>query len=394
MKLSNYRTLFDLDPSVTYLNSGTHSITPRSILEAVTRYQRDYEKNPTRKLFEAWGNLWETQKILGQFFKADPRDLIIAVNITWPMNVFIQGVKLDSGAIAISDCEYGAMVNICKMRCEREKRELQTIRIPATPEDLAGLSISDWVQKVVSQFTSQTRLFLISHVTTGNSLKIPLLELAKETRKRGVILIVDGAHAPGAFDLDISQWDDVDFYGGNLHKWFLGPKGTAFGWVNKRHQDQLEPLAGGWMTFESFPPFDAFGGGSRFAQRFCVCGSIDFAPFFAIGETIDFWNEQGKENIFESIRSIRNFTEEAALGNGFKLVSPRAGDFAGPSVTLDSNSAIKKEGYGWIEKFQTETGVQLAAPAFRGEARLRVAGHIHNTNEEIIRTFELLKKRF
>ena len=45
----------------------------------------------------------------------------------------------------------------------------------------------------------------------------------------------------GALPLDFKRFDDVDFYGGNLHKWVMGPKGTGFGWVHPRHQKSLEP---------------------------------------------------------------------------------------------------------------------------------------------------------
>ena len=50
-----------------YLNSGSHSITPSPILDAVQRYQREYEMNPTMGLFGAYDRLWKVQCRVAKF---------------------------------------------------------------------------------------------------------------------------------------------------------------------------------------------------------------------------------------------------------------------------------------------------------------------------------------
>ena len=54
-------------------------------------------------------------------------------------------------------------------------------------------------------------------------------------------VLVDGAHAVGALDLDIPSLG-VDFYTANLHKWLCTPKGTAFLWVAPSQQPHIRPL--------------------------------------------------------------------------------------------------------------------------------------------------------
>src|SRR5687767_4317170 len=111
------REEFDLDPKVIYLNSGTHSIVPKKVLEAVQRYQKEYEKNPTHSLFKAWGELWEVQKELARYFNADPKDIFLRPNITAVLNAFVLGLPLEKKSeILISDLEYGAITNLCRFR--------------------------------------------------------------------------------------------------------------------------------------------------------------------------------------------------------------------------------------------------------------------------------------
>ncbi|MCX7977864.1 MAG: aminotransferase class V-fold PLP-dependent enzyme, partial [Bdellovibrionaceae bacterium] len=136
--------------------------------------------------------------------------------------------------------------------------------------------------------------------------RVPIALLGKHTRRRGVLLAVDGAHGPGAFHLDFSELEDVDFYGGNLHKWMMGPKGTGFGWLPKRHRDKLRPVMAGWTTFETPIPFQGFGGGDRHCARMLMAYCLDFANFFALSDLIDWWRAQGPERIFQALRENRN----------------------------------------------------------------------------------------
>jgi len=57
---------------------------------------------------------------------------------------------------------------------------------------------------------------------------LPARELCQLARRRGVLTVVDGAHAPAMVPVDIDSLG-CDFYGGNCHKWLLAPIGSGFG---------------------------------------------------------------------------------------------------------------------------------------------------------------------
>ncbi len=230
-----------------------------------------------------WGRLWEAQKRLGAFFRADPKSLFLRQNVTEAMNAFILGIPLPMGSeILLSDLEYQAVENICRYRAERDGLTLRKFHVPVpeagrmTPKEFADL--------VASELRPETGLLVLSHVFTGNGMVLPIAEIAARAREQGVLFAVDGAHAAGALDLDFGVLENVDFYGTNLHKWMLGPKGTGFGWVSPRHHEALRPLEAGWATFESPNDYKAFGDGARFPARFLMQGCRNFGPFFAIEE--------------------------------------------------------------------------------------------------------------
>ena len=90
------------------------------------------ERNPTQGLIESWGRLWEVQKRLGAFFNADPGNLFLRANVTEALNEIILGMPLQPGReILLSAYEYGAIQNICRYRCEKEKRSLRQFQLPS-----------------------------------------------------------------------------------------------------------------------------------------------------------------------------------------------------------------------------------------------------------------------
>ncbi|MBY0470444.1 aminotransferase class V-fold PLP-dependent enzyme [bacterium] len=385
---------FDLDPSLTYLNSGTHSICPRSVTQAWIRHLQEYEKNPTASLFNAWGRLWDIQTEVAKFFGADPKDLILRSNITQVMNLFILGLEIPKGSeILLTDLEYGAVENICRFRAERDGLKLRKVHLPSHAQEYEGLPPQSLAQKLAAEIRPETKIFVVSHVMTGNGLVLPLAELARETRKKGVMLIVDGAHAPGSLPLNLSALEDVDFYGGNLHKWMLAPKGTSFGWVPKRNQAKLQLQAAGWTTFEIQTPFDRFAEKNKFTNQHLMVGCYDFAPFFALHETFAFWNDHQPQKIFSRIQQLQYFAEDlVAKKLGWELASPPRGPFRGPLLAFHLPQALAQMGWNLMGDLFLKHQIQLATPKIHDTHVLRFSPHIHNTEADIEKAVSILHK--
>src|SRR5207344_3061991 len=101
------------------------------------------------------------------------------------------------------------------------------------------------VDAAIKAMSSRTRLFFFSHVLSPTGLVLPAERLCVEARKRGILTVVDGAHAPVMIPLDVSAVG-ADFYTGNCHKWMLAPSGAGFLVVRPGNEDRLEPLHVSW----------------------------------------------------------------------------------------------------------------------------------------------------
>lgn len=227
-----------LEPDVTFLNHGSFGAAPRAVLEAQGRLRQHLEAEPVRFfLRELEGLLDEARARLARFVGAQPDQLVFVPNATTGVNTALASLELGAGdELLVTDHEYPACRNAVTSLAARTGAHVAVARIPfpiAHPPDA--------VEAILATVTPHTRAALIDHVTSQTGLVLPAAEIVEALHRRGVRVIVDGAHAPGMLELDL---DDLgaDLYTGNLHKWVCAPKGAAFLYVRDPDRRPVRPL--------------------------------------------------------------------------------------------------------------------------------------------------------
>lgn len=394
MRLEKY---FRPEPSLIYLNAGTLSRVPLPILDAKLEYLRAYEVNPTRSLFSTWGQLWKTQIRFASWLGVEAKDLFLRTNVTMALNDLILGFPLRGGdEILASDLEYGAIINICRLKALNEKASLRLLPLAGYLNSVGPLHLKSagdlLIDYLVSQITPQTKMLLISHVFSLNGLIVPLERLAEETSRRGIYLVVDGAHAVGALPLIGSTFSNVDAYAGNLHKWMMAPKGSGFAWVHPRRQGELRPLQGSWTVFETPQSQEEFAPGHRFASQMLHSSCQDFSSWFAIKDTCDFWDQVGSETIRSRIDFLKNKIRNGLRELGWQDLTSLGKDwgpltsFAAPEIVL------RRYGSKIIQGLLSEFSIQIhSPPSPSGQMTIRFSPSLHNSDEDIDRALEVFK---
>ena len=227
-----------LDPDITFLNHGSFGAAPRAVLEAQGRLRQRLEAEPVRFfLRELEGLLDEARARLARFVGAQTDQLVFVPNATTGVNTALASLDLGAGdELLVTDHEYPACRNAVTSLAARTGAHVTVARIPfpiAHPPNA--------VEAILAAVTPRTRAALIDHVTSQTGLVLPAAEIVDALRRRGVRVIVDGAHAPGMLELDL---DDLgaDLYTGNLHKWVCAPKGAAFLYVRDPDRRPVRPL--------------------------------------------------------------------------------------------------------------------------------------------------------
>lgn len=270
-----------LRPGVAFLNHGSYGACPRPVFETYQRWQRELEGEPVEFLARRLGGLLaEARAALATYLGADANDLVFVPNATYAMNIVARSLDLRPGDEVLgTDHEYGAVERTWRFVCGRSGAEYRSVAVTlpiTTPEAL--------VEQVWSGVTDRTRALVVSHITSPTALIFPVAELCRRARARGILCVIDGAHAPGQIDLDLEAID-ADFYMGNCHKWLCAPKGAAFLHARPERQPLLTPLVVSW-GWEAREP-----GPSPFQDFFGWTGTHDPSAYLSVPAAIAFQAE-------------------------------------------------------------------------------------------------------
>jgi len=275
---------FLLDPDIVFLNHGSFGATPRPVFEVYQQWQRELERQPVEFLGRrARFLLEEARSALADYVHCRPDEIVYTTNPTAAINLIVRSLDLQPGdEILSTDHEYGALERTWHFICRKTGAVFrqQPIPLPVTSQD-------DFVETFWAGVTPKTRIIFISQITSPTALIFPVAQICHKARQAGIMIIVDGAHAPGQVPLDLEALG-ADFYTGACHKWLMAPKGSAFLYARAEHHGWLEPLIVSW-GYESEPDFST---GNRFLDYYQWLGTRDLAPFLAVPAAIEFQRRQ------------------------------------------------------------------------------------------------------
>ncbi|RMG41773.1 MAG: aminotransferase class V-fold PLP-dependent enzyme [Candidatus Dadabacteria bacterium] len=374
------RDKFLLRDDIIYLNHGSFGATPRYIFDKYIELQRELESEPCEFLLRRGsGLLKEARLLLSGFLNCDASDIVAVHNATTAVNIVARSIELGPGdEVLTTNHEYGACDRVFRYLSRKEGFNYRRVEIK-TP--LPGSA--EFVDTVSSAFTERTRLLFLSHITSPTGLVFPVEEVIQLARERGILTLIDGAHVPGHIELDLRALKP-DFYTGNLYKWLLTPKGSAFLYADKGVQDLLEPLVVSW-GYEPEEP-----GESYFQDLFEWQGTDDICPFLSVKAALEFRNEHNLPELQKECRRvilalaerIRSelgfsllFTDESQLGQMLAFELPAGSD---PKAIQD-------------ELFYHDK-IEIPARLWEGCPVMRVSYHVYNSPEDLDKLIEALKR--
>ena len=304
---------FLLDPEYIYLNHGSFGATPRKVFERYQGLQRELESQPVAFLDRQFqSRMDDARRCLAEFLNTNPDRLVYVSNATTAVNIVARNLPLGPGDEVLStDHEYGAMDRTWQFLASRQgfKYVRQPISIPIP-------NSSHILDQFWEGVTSNTRVIFLSHITSPTALIFPIKEICTEAKARGILTVIDGAHAPGQIPVDLADLD-ADFYAGNLHKWLCAPKGAGFLYAHPDHHACLDPLIVSWGWKSEKP------GPSLLIDHHEWQGTRDPAAWLAVPEAIQFQDTYHWDTIRQSCHKLAvetqarlvEFTGEPAIVN-------------------------------------------------------------------------------
>jgi cysteine desulfurase/selenocysteine lyase len=375
-----------------YFDNANTAQKPASVIAAVDDFYRRHNANVARAVHtlgeEATAAYEATRDKLARFLNATSRDeLVFTSGTTQAINLVAYSFALPrlrpGDEILVTQMEHHANIVPWQLMCERTGAKLKVA--PITP---AGELI---VEKFVELLTPQVKLACVAHVSNVIGTVNPVAELAREARRRGIPLLVDGSQAAPHMPLDL-QALGCDFYAITGHKLF-GPTGTGVLWAKRVHLEAMPPFFGGGEMIRTVS-FDK----TTFADpphKF-EAGTPNIAGFVGLGAALDYIESIGRERIaayeqellgyatdaLKAVTGLRLFGEarHKAAVLSFLIEGVHAHDLA---TLLDHEGVAVRSGHHCAHPLMQFYGVPATA---------RASLAFYNTRDEVDRFVAALAK--
>ncbi len=376
---------FLLRDDVVFLNHGSFGACPRPVFAAYQDWQRELEYQPVEFLGRRYSELMrETHEAVAPELGASPDDFVWVTNATLGLNIVLQSLKLQPGdEIVTSDHEYAALDKTLAYVAQRTGARIVVANIP-----LPLVSEDQFTQAVLDAITPRTRVLFISHITSPTALLFPIGKIVAHCRDKGIITVIDGAHAPGHIRLDLDALG-ADFYSGNFHKWLMTPKGSAFLHARREMQHLIDPLvvSHGWTETINEPGAKGAFGNTPFLDTLEVQGTRDPAAFLAVPAAIAFRKEHDWDAVAGQCALLaRRTAERFSTLTGLDLLSASA--FSAPQMAALPLPACDTESVQLALRQRYRMEIPVFSWQDRHIARLSVQGY--NSPEQLDRLIEAL----
>ena len=361
------------------LNAGTMSPTPLPVLEEVARLRRLQAAGPSDFLWRQGPALLERSRgRLAEYLSCRRDELLLLSNVTWGLNVVAGSLDLPSGSeILTTDHEYGAMDLMWRRLSERRGWRVGRVALP-----YRGESAGEIVRAFESAFTPRTRVLFFSHVTSTTGLVLPAGRLCRLARRRGVLSVIDGAHAPGMIPVDLRKIG-ADFYAANCHKWMMAPATVGFLHARRPLREMLQPpiTSWGWGYEPRLAHRPTPWGGTHWQQCHEFHGCEDRTPQMVLAATLDFRKRLGGDQaVAERCRELAAHARRRLVELGLTPATPQKAELSGALVAGEFDSPDQAPPDHWLwNNYRIECPITRSP----GRAFLRISAAWFVTHREI-----------
>lgn len=282
---------YSVNPAIINLNNGGVCPAPKVVQEAVDRYNKMANEGPSYYMWRIMDMGREPlREKLADLAGCDANEIAVNRNSTEALNTVIYGLDLKKGDEVIgTKQDYPNMIQAWRQRALREGVVYKQISFDFPVENDEQI-----VNGFEAAITPQTKVLHITHVINWVGQIMPVKKIAQMAHKKGIEVLVDGAHSFGLLNFKIPDLE-CDYFGTSLHKFLSAPIGSGMLWIKK---EKIEKI---WPLLCNDKPHSAD------IRKFETLGTRSFPIEQGIGEAINFHNAIGSARKQERIQYLKNY---------------------------------------------------------------------------------------
>ena len=285
-----------------YLDSAASSQKPYSVLKSINEAYSNHYANIHRGVYrlsqEATDMHEDAREIVKNFINANSvREIIFVRGATEAINLVASTVadtKIEEGdEIILSRLEHHS--NIVPWQIVAKEHNA-VIKIAESDEN-GEVSL----ESVFKNVTSKTKFISITHISNAIGSIIPVKEICKEAKSRGIYTLIDGCQAAPILEVDVQDME-CDFYVFSGHKTY-GPTGIGVLYGREEILSEAPPYQGGGDMIDkvTFENTTYAGLPSKYEA-----GTPNIVGAIGLGSALNWMQEIGMNNIYEHSKNVIN----------------------------------------------------------------------------------------
>ena len=365
-----------------YLNNASVSVMPKISIEAMKQFLVSYSEmgpdSPESEIFIK--ELWDkTRNAVSKLVRCQSEEIVITQSVTDGVNIVANGMNFpENSNMIIRGAEHEHHANYFPWLRLGKKLDIKNLPI----DENGGFAHSE-LKDLIDE---KTRLVALSHGLYNSGLILPAKEIGEMLQKENIPYFLDTAQTVGCIgDFDFAH-TGCDFMSFNASKWLCGPMGTGVFYCSKKSSELLEPLSIGGESADSNK--DGKLEYKELPERF-QAGFRNYVGLAGMESSITYLQNLGLDNIRKHIIKLSNlFIDEIGKMRDSKVYVPEDESVRTSIVSFD----IGKNDPEKIVSELAKKGIIIAKREILDKPILRISPHIFNTEDEILKVIEELKK--
>jgi cysteine desulfurase/selenocysteine lyase len=289
-----------------YLDNAASAQKPLRVIEAMDRMLRSEYANVHRGIHflsnTATQKYEEARETVRRFLNARAvEEIVFTKNVTEAINLVAYSWGLDNvrpgDEIVLSVMEHHS--NIVPWNFLRERKGAVLKWAPISDR---GEFLLDEFERLLGP---RTKMVALAHMSNVLGTVVPIREVARLCRERGIMLCVDAAQSAVHMPLDVQELD-CDFLGFTGHKVY-GPTGIGVLYGRKTLLEKLPPFLGGGSMIEKVgldgityaPPPNRF-----------EAGTPPIVEAVGLAEALDYMMQLGRGEIARYEHGVGSYAEQ------------------------------------------------------------------------------------
>jgi len=226
-------------------NAATSFPKPDRVYQEIYDCMRGYCANPGRSghylSIKAGKAVMEARELASNFFNIrNPLQLTFTKNATEAINLGIKGILFPGDHVITTCMEHNSVIRPLKTLERDADIEVSIVR----GSDFGEIDPED----IKRQIQDNTKLIICTISSNVNGIIMPIKEIGKIARDKGITFLVDASQGAGTIEIDVEDMN-IDMLAFPGHKGLLGPQGT--GGLYIKEDVKIRPLIHGGTGSDS-----------------------------------------------------------------------------------------------------------------------------------------------